>query len=106
MTPTQETSPDDASAAYAERPDPADYDVPADATPADCEYCGRQFATESLLALHRGQAHGAELDADQREAYESAHEAEDDDLRRFRLKALAVLVLLYFGLLMIYALVV
>ncbi|MFC7139025.1 C2H2-type zinc finger protein [Halosimplex aquaticum] len=81
------------------------YDVPPDRTPAECAYCGRPFESDGLLALHRGQVHPDAIDEAEREAYEEAHEAETGQLRRFRLKALAVLVVVYFGLLMVYAVV-
>ncbi|WP_436930374.1 C2H2-type zinc finger protein [Halosimplex halobium] len=81
------------------------YEVPPDETAAECEYCGRPFESEGLLALHRGRAHEAAITDDERAAYEEAYEAESGQLGRFRLKALAILVLLYFGLLMVYAVV-
>ncbi|QLH85010.1 C2H2-type zinc finger protein [Halosimplex pelagicum] len=79
--------------------------MPPDATPVDCEYCGRPFESDGLLALHRWRVHESALTDEQRSAYEEAYEAESGQLQRFRLKALAVLVLLYFGLLMVYAVV-
>jgi len=81
------------------------YDVPSDETPARCEYCGRPFESSGLLALHRGRVHEAALTDEQRAAYEDAYAAESGQLQRFRLKALAALVLLYFGLLIVYAVV-
>ncbi|WP_415381206.1 C2H2-type zinc finger protein [Halosimplex sp. TS25] len=81
------------------------YDVPPDRTPVECEYCGRPFENEGLLALHRGRVHAAAVDDEERDAYDAAYEAETRELRRFRLKALAVLILAYFGLLMVYAVV-
>ncbi|AXG06243.1 C2H2-type zinc finger protein [Haloplanus rubicundus] len=82
-----------------------DTDVPPDATPHVCEHCGRPFARERYLALHRGLDHAAALSDDERAAYETAHDAETDDLRRFRLLALAGVVALYFGFLLTYAVV-
>jgi hypothetical protein len=83
-----------------------DVDVPADADPHVCERCGRPFAAERHLALHRGLAHGVEaLSTAEREAYETAAESETADLRRFRLLALAAVVALYFGFLFTYAVV-
>ena len=79
-------------------------DVPLDATAHACERCGRPFARESYLALHRGLAHGADLSAAERAAYEAALDEERDDLRRFRILALGALVLVYFGFLFAYAL--
>jgi hypothetical protein len=75
------------------------------ATDATCEHCGDRFPSERLRDLHRGLEHYPDLDDDERDAYETAYEAETEDLRSFRLRALAVLVLLYFGFLMTYAVV-
>ena len=71
--------------------------------PFDCPYCGRQFAREEYRDLHLGQEHEGRLDAAERKAYEAAHDAEAEAIRLFRLKALAVLVLVYFGFLVVYA---
>ncbi|WP_246983427.1 C2H2-type zinc finger protein [Halorientalis marina] len=68
-----------------------------------CEYCGAPFADEELLALHRGLDHEGRLTETEREAFESAYGDEAEDIRLFRLKALAVLVALYFFLLMTYS---
>lgn len=80
-----------------EREPPARADAPR------CSYCGEPFPAERLLALHRGLDHYEALDEREREAYEDAYLAENEDLRSFRLRALAALVVLYFGFLMIYA---
>jgi CRISPR/Cas system-associated protein Cas10 (large subunit of type III CRISPR-Cas system) len=69
----------------------------------DCSYCGRRFAREAYRDLHLGQEHEERLDDTEREAYEAAHDAEAEEIRLFRLKALAVLVLVYFGFLVVYA---
>lgn len=85
--------------------DPGAPSAPEPATAAfECPYCGREFAREAWRDLHRGQEHGARVDAAEREAYEAARVAEAEAIRMFRLKALAVLVLVYFGFLMVYAL--
>ncbi|WP_302081355.1 DUF7410 domain-containing protein [Salinibaculum rarum] len=70
-----------------------------------CEYCGAPFADEELRALHRGHAHSDALTDDQRAAFEAAYQDEQAEIRQFRLKALGLLVLLYFVFLMGYALV-
>ncbi|EMA32897.1 C2H2-type zinc finger protein [Haloarcula japonica] len=85
--------------------DDAAYDVPADATAYTCSYCGRPFARESWLALHRGLAHPNELDDEEVDAFRAAHDEEEESLSTFRLQALGALVLIYFGFLMVYALV-
>lgn len=93
------------SAVHADESATAAYDVPDDESVYDCAYCGRPFARESWLALHRGLEHPGDLDDDEITAFRGAHAEEEDALRIFRLKALGALILLYFGLLMIYALV-
>jgi hypothetical protein len=79
--------------------------VPPDTSEHVCERCGRPFADEKYLALHRGLNHAVDLSAAERDAFESARESEVADLKRFRLLALAALVALYFGFLMTYAVV-
>ena len=77
-------------------------------TPPDavrCSHCGEAFPGARLRDLHRGLEHYDRLDDAERAAYEEAYLAENADLRSFRLRALAVLVLLYFGFLMLYAVV-
>ena len=76
-------------------------DAPDD--PAVCAYCGARFVDERLLALHRGLEHGPELDDSEREAYADAVADERDDLRLFRLQALAALLVIYFGFIFVYA---
>ncbi|SFS08845.1 hypothetical protein SAMN05216559_3528 [Halomicrobium zhouii] len=82
-----------------------EYELRTDLPVYECEHCGRPFARESWLALHRGQSHPGDLDDDEIAAFREAHADEEADLRRFRLKALGTLVLLYFALLMVYAVV-
>lgn len=67
-----------------------------------CDECSRAFYTEDLLVLHRGVRHSKALDAAEQEAYREAYAAEERKIRSFRLRALAVLVLLYFGFLFLY----
>jgi hypothetical protein len=68
-----------------------------------CAHCGQSFERERPLALHRGLRHGDALSEGERTAFEDARASEERELRRFRLKALIALVVLYFGLLMAYA---
>ncbi|MBV0924520.1 C2H2-type zinc finger protein [Halomicroarcula limicola] len=82
-----------------------EYDAPADAPTYDCPYCGRPFAREEWRTLHYGLEHPAELDDEEVQAFRETYEDEEEDLGTFRLQALAVLVAIYFCLLMIYALV-
>jgi hypothetical protein len=78
-------------------------DTTDDDPPHDCPSCDRRFHRVSYLALHRGQAHGDELTDAERAAYEAAREEEEEELRMFRLQALAALVFIYFGFLLVYA---
>jgi hypothetical protein len=78
-------------------------DVPPDATVYRCAYCDRPFATESYLILHRGLAHADRVSDEERAAFGAAYEREQSDLGRFRLVALGLLVLLYFGFLFVFA---
>lgn len=79
-------------------------EVPSGQTPTNtCKYCGRPFAAQDRLDLHRGLAHDGVLDESEKEAFEAARANEKDDLRMFRLKALGMIVILYFGFLFLYA---
>jgi len=82
-----------------------DFDVSDGDSAFECRYCGRPFAREEWLALHKGLEHPAELDDEEVAAFRAAHEDEESALGEFRLRALGALVLIYFCLLMIYALV-
>ncbi|MFC5970315.1 C2H2-type zinc finger protein [Halomarina salina] len=79
--------------------------VVTDTETFDCEYCGRPFAREQFLALHYGVDHPESIDDEQRAAYAAALEEEDAELRKFRLKALLALVVVYFGFLLLWAVV-
>ena len=83
----------------------AEADVPPGAPTHECERCGRPFAREEFLVLHRGLAHYDDLTDAEREAFAAAYDAERAEIRRFRIAALGGLVLLYFGFLLAYALV-
>jgi|AntRauTorcE11898_2_1112593.scaffolds.fasta_scaffold55550_2 hypothetical protein len=81
------------------------YDVPADATVHQCEYCSRPFADEEQLALHRGLDHPERIDDEELTAFEEAYTQENDAIGRYRIIAIGAIVLLYFSLLIIYALI-
>lgn len=68
-----------------------------------CPYCSDQFVAEDHLDLHRGIEHPNQLSPAEQEAFKSAYEAEQRALRVFRLKALLTLLILYFGLLMMFS---
>lgn len=84
--------------------DDIETDVPDD-PPARCPHCGRPFADERFRTLHEGLAHYDHLDADRQADFADAYEAEQESIRLFRLKALAVLIVLYFGFLWAYSVV-
>ena len=83
--------------------DDADFDGRRASAPYRCERCGRPFDREEWLALHLGHAHPDDLTDAEIDRFRTVHEDEERALRRFRLIALGALVLLYFGLLLIYA---
>jgi hypothetical protein len=70
-----------------------------------CPYCGQPFAAERLRTLHYGLSHPEDLDEAEVTAFREAHADESDAIRQFRLRALGALVVLYFLLLMVFALV-
>jgi hypothetical protein len=76
-----------------------------DAQPDDarCPYCDRRFARDDYRDLHLGVDHAGELTAEERERYEAALAEEEQQLRLFRYKALGLLVLVYFGFLILFA---
>lgn len=82
---------------------PDGYLVPDDADPERCPHCGAPFTEADLLALHLGIAHDGDLTDDERARFEDAHDTETEEIRLFRLKALGLLVLLYFGLLIAFS---
>ncbi len=82
-----------------------EYEVRPELPVHRCEYCGQPFSREEWLALHWGLEHPAALDDEEADAFREAHADEEAALRTFRLKALGALLVLYFGLLMIYAVV-
>ena len=77
--------------------------VPADATVHECPYCDRPFTREDRVALHVGLQHYDACTPAEEEAFETAYLAENAEIRRYRLKAAVALIVLYFGLLMVYA---
>lgn len=108
MTTTESTSerePGPESASESGSDSEPDFDVPSGASSADCPHCGRPFVDERHRDLHVGLQHGDVADDRERTAVGDAIESEREDLRLFRVKALAVLVLLYFGLLFTYSIV-
>jgi hypothetical protein len=79
--------------------------VPPGESPHECRFCGRPFRHETQLVLHRGLDHGDDLTDEEVETFQDAYRDENEEIRLFRLKALALLVLLYFGFLYTYSIV-
>lgn len=77
----------------------------AEPTSQPCPYCDRQESTPELLALHVGEAHWDSATHGERDRYREAYEHESEQLWRFRLVSVGVLVALYFGFLFVYAVV-
>jgi hypothetical protein len=67
-----------------------------------CETCGQEFYTSELFILHRGVRHPATLDKVEQEQYREAYANEQSAIQTFRLRALAVMIALYFGVLFLY----
>ena len=106
MTATESKPDSDTAAGSHPAIDPdLEFDVPLEGSPIECPHCGRPFVDERQRDLHVGLQHGDAADDAERTAFGDAIETERGDLRLFRLKALAVLVLLYFGLLFTYSIV-
>lgn len=78
-------------------------DPPDERDGAPCPHCERTLVDQRTLDLHRGFDHPEALTDAEREAFERAYEAESEELRRFQLLSLGLLVLLYFGFLFLYA---
>jgi len=92
----------DAAASARDAPETA---VPGDDAAATCPYCGRRFPRERAVTLHVGLDHGDAASDEEVAAFQSAYRDERDELRRFQLLALAVLIVVYFGFLFAFAVV-
>jgi len=82
---------------------PPETAVPADSEPVVCPYCGFELTDETQYRLHLGLEHYGSLTDDERDGFKEAYTAEEATLNRFRIIALGGLVALYFGFLVIYA---
>ena len=70
--------------------------VPDDASAYRCPYCERAFRSERFRTLHKGLEHPDRIDDDERAAFRETYRDETDEIKRFRLKVLGGLVVLYF----------
>ncbi len=80
------------------------FDVPADSEPIVCPYCSMPLSTQRQRSLHIGLDHYHESTDREQEAFREAYAKEEQELSRFRIVALGGLVALYFGFLLVYAL--
>lgn len=86
---------------------PADeprYEVPPTERSERCPYCEAPLPDAETRTLHVGLEHPDAMNEAEREAFREEYETEGARLRSFQLRALAALVLLYFGFLFTYAL--
>ncbi len=77
--------------------------VPDDATPVVCPYCEFELPNETQYRLHLGLEHYGSLTEAEREQFKRTYTDEEATLNRFRIIALGGLVALYFGFLVVYA---
>lgn len=80
----------------------AEWEVPSGEDPARCPRCGRPFRREQYRDLHLGAHDPESLSELERAAYETARDAEDDDLFLFHLKIVGALAVLYTVLVLAY----
>lgn len=71
--------------------------VPDDDSPTRCPHCGRPFRTDDRRDLHVGERHPEECTDTEQSAYETAREAESEELFVYHLKVVAAIVLLFFA---------
>ena len=79
--------------------------VPAGATAHRCPYCDRPFRREDQRTLHVGLEHYDRMTDAEETAFRETYSEETEELGLYRLKLVGLLVLLYFGLLMLYSVV-
>lgn len=79
------------------------FSVPAGEEPvARCPHCERPFQDERVRDLHVGEVHGEAATEAELERYETATEAEADDLFVFHLKVVAAIVAVIMGYVYLY----
>lgn len=77
--------------------------VPSEESPVVCPYCGFELPDDKQYRLHLGLEHYTALTDDEREQFKTSYTQEEATLNRFRIIALGGLVALYFGFLLVYA---
>lgn len=69
-----------------------------------CSYCGSEFRESAQLTLHKGLEHSGRLSVREQAEYERVERDEQQALRLYRLQATGALIILYFFLLIAFAL--
>lgn len=80
------------------------HDSPVEACET-CPYCDREFPNQDILTHHKGHTHADDLSERERDSVRDALNRETTQLRTYQLQALILLILLYFGFLLVYAVV-
>lgn len=77
--------------------------LPGDEPPAaHCPYCDRPFDGEPARDLHVGERHPAEMTDDEAAAYETAIDAENDDLFLYHIKVIVALGIIHGVVVLVY----
>ncbi|WP_440991193.1 DUF7410 domain-containing protein [Haloarchaeobius baliensis] len=97
------TGPD--SSAENRSADPSDTYVPPGVTAHRCPYCDRPFRRAEQRTLHVGLEHYDRMTDAEEDAFREVYESEEEELGLYRLKLVGGLVLVYFGMLLLYAVV-
>lgn len=82
------------------------YSIPEGSAAYECQYCDVVAPNKQIRSLHYGLSHRGDLSDRERARFERSYRNEQQAIRRFRLGALGAIIILYFGLLMVYALVI
>lgn len=80
------------------------HDIPIKACET-CPYCDRKFPNQEILVHHKGRTHADDISEREQDSVRDALEQETTQLRMYQLQALILLILLYFGFLLVYAVV-
>ncbi|MFD1644950.1 DUF7410 domain-containing protein [Haloarchaeobius litoreus] len=84
---------------------PSDTHVPEGITAHRCPYCDRPFRREDQRTLHIGLSHYDRMTEAEEAAFRDVYAAEEEELGLYRLKLVGALVVVYFGMLLLYAVV-
>ncbi|WP_256299102.1 DUF7410 domain-containing protein [Haloarchaeobius salinus] len=85
--------------------DHSETDVPAGVTAHRCPYCDRPFRRAEQCTLHVGLEHYDRMTEAEEDAFREVYESEEEELGLYRLKLVGGLVVVYFGMLLLYAVV-